>query len=209
MKQSAQGTRWIMTQEYLNVFFVEDNSVLSLWLNTFLKTIESVRIVGSASTGLAAIEQIMALQPDLALVDIGLPDISGIQVTRKIKADLPSLKVIILTVSHDLKDISGALDAGADGYVLKSNGSPQLPQAIKSVRHGSVFLDPAIAQLMLLNNTQHMKRQGSTRNTLTNIEIKKLTAVAASDCQGGMCLVDASFVEKLKRLHSFVHDTDK
>src|SRR5271156_3716247 len=133
----------------LQVFFVEDNELLSFWLTNFLSNVDGIQIVGNASNGAEARERIEAIRPDIALVDIGLPDIDGIQVTRYIKRQLPDLKVIILTASDQEEDIFAALDAGADGYVLKGEESSHLKQAIKSVRAKSVWLDPAIAKLVL------------------------------------------------------------
>jgi DNA-binding NarL/FixJ family response regulator len=195
-----------MTEEHINIYFVEDNAVLSLLLKTHLQSMSCACIVGSATTGRQAIDQIIALQPTLALVDIGLPDISGIQVTREIKEALPALRVIILTASDDEKDIFAALAAGADGYVLKSSGSPQLEAAIKSVRLGSVWLDPAIAEFVLDNNAEQLKQQPARRDTLTKIEIEKLGEVASSNCHDGVCLVEPDFVERLKRLHEVSRD---
>lgn len=195
-----------MTEEHINIYFVEDNPVLSLWLKTYLGTLECAEIVGSATSGRKGVEGIIAAQPHLALVDIGLPDISGIQVTREIKAALPGLRVIILTASDDERDIFGALEAGADGYVLKSDGSPQLEPAIKSVRLGSVWLDPAIAELVLQDNERKLKRPQAGRETLTRIEIVRLEEVAASNCHDGVCLVEPDFVAKLKRLQNVANE---
>ena len=190
MRVPTSRLHGIMAGNQMKIFFVEDNAVLSLWLKTYLSRVDGIEIVGHSAAGGIAIQQITALQPDLALIDIGLPDINGIQVTREIKKALPLLRVIMLTASDDQNDIFDALEAGADGYVLKSDGSPQLEAAIRSVRLGSVWLDPAIAKFVLTNNTQQLKRPQPGRATLTNIEIEKLGQVAASNCQDGVCLVE-------------------
>ncbi|HEY9755754.1 MAG TPA: response regulator transcription factor [Oculatellaceae cyanobacterium] len=186
----------------MNIFFVEDNAVLSRWLQTHLSKTPELNIIGNAAEGRDAVEKILSLKPDIALVDIGLPDISGIQVTREIKQALPSLRVIMLTASDDQDDIFNALEAGADGYVLKAKGAPHLTSAIEDVRTGSVWLDPSIAQFVLVNNNRQLQKPTPGRHTLTNIEIAKLGEVAASNCKDGVCLVDPEFVQKLKRLHS-------
>ena len=196
-----------MAGDTINIYFVEDNAVIGLWLKTYLGAIDSVRILGTSTSGREAVSQIIALKPDLALVDIGLPDITGIQVTREVKKALPLLRVIILTASEDEKDIFAALDAGADGYVLKAKGSVGLQAAIKSVRLGSVWLDPAIAKFVLNNNNQLLKRPNSSRETLTKMEIAKLGEVAASNCHDGVCLVEPDFVQQLKRLHPTKSDS--
>jgi DNA-binding NarL/FixJ family response regulator len=187
---------------FMNIFFVEDNAVLSRWLETHLSKTPGFTITGHAAQGRDAVEQIRGLKPDVALIDIGLPDMSGIQVTREIKQSLPGLKVIMLTASDDQDDIIAALEAGADGYVLKAKGAPHLTSAISEVREGAVWLDPSIAQFVLVNNTRQLQKPSSGRHTLTNIEIAKLGEVAASNCKDGVCLVEPEFVQKLKRLHS-------
>jgi DNA-binding NarL/FixJ family response regulator len=202
MTSSTLRLHGIMTEEHLEIFFVEDNPTLSFWLKKHLEAMQGIKVIGCATSGRTAVREIIQTQPNLALVDIGLPDISGIQVTREIKEALPALRVIILTASEDEKDIFGALDAGADGYVLKSQSSQSLEAAIKSVRLGSVWLDPVIAEFVLANNKQQLKRPQPGRHTLTNIEISRLGEVAASSCHDGVCLVEPDFIRKLKRLQT-------
>jgi DNA-binding NarL/FixJ family response regulator len=202
MASSALRLHGIMTEEHIEIFFVEDNPTLSFWLKTQLETMNGVKVIGSATSGRTAVRDIIQKQPNLALVDIGLPDVSGIQVTKEIKDALPALRVIILTASEDEKDIFAALDAGADGYVIKSQSSRGLQAAIKSVRLGSVWLDPVIAEFVLANNNRQLKRPQAGRHTLTNIEISRLGEVAASNCHDGVCLVEPDFINKLKRLRA-------
>ena len=202
MTSSALRLHGIMTEEHIEIFSVEDNPTLSFWLKTQLETMSGVQVIGTATSGRAAIRDIIQKQPNLALVDIGLPDVSGIQVTREIKEALPALRVIILTASEDEKDIFGALEAGADGYVIKSQSSRGLEAAIRSVRLGSVWLDPVIAEFVLANNNRQLKRPQEGRHTLTNIEISRLGEVAASNCHDGVCLVEPDFVHKLRRLRA-------
>jgi DNA-binding NarL/FixJ family response regulator len=202
MTSSALRLHGIMTEEHIEIFSVEDNPTLSFWLKTQLEAMTGVQVVGTATSGRTAVREIIERQPNVALVDIGLPDVNGIQVTREIKEALPALRVIILTASEDEQDIFAALDAGADGYVIKSQNSRGLEAAIKSVRLGSVWLDPVIAEFVLVNNNQQLKRSQAGRYTLTNIEISRLGEVAASNCHDGVCLVEPDFVHKLKRLRT-------
>jgi DNA-binding NarL/FixJ family response regulator len=202
MNSSALQLNGIMTEEHLQIYFVEDNPTLSFWLKKQLENMSGVETVGSANSGHMAIDEVTKIKPDLALVDIGLPDISGIEVTRALKKALPQLPVIILTASEDEKDIFGALDAGADGYVLKSQSAYGLQAAIKSIRLGSVWLDPVIAEFVLANNDRQLKHSRTGRHTLTNVEISRLGEVAASNCHDGVCLVEPDFISKLKRLQT-------
>jgi DNA-binding NarL/FixJ family response regulator len=188
----------------LQVFFVEDNELLSFWLRNFLSKVDGIQIVGDASSGVEARQGIEATRPDIALVDIGLPDIDGIQVTRHVKGLLPNLKVIILTASDSEDDIFAALEAGADGYVLKGEESTHLEQAIKSVRAKSVWLDPAIAKLVLnsrrFNPRNKLRGEESHGLPLSEAELARLARLASGGCENGVCLVEPEFVARLRQI---------
>ena len=112
-------------------------------------------MIGEASTGLSAVSQLSELDDCVVLVDIGLPDIDGIEVAQRIKANRPSCRILMLTASDDQNDIFDALEAGAEGYILKANGANNLEHAknleaaIRSVRLGAVWLDPRHSQISI------------------------------------------------------------
>jgi DNA-binding NarL/FixJ family response regulator len=141
------------------------------------------------------------LNPAVILVDIGLPDIDGIELTKEIKLFLPDARVLMLTASDDESDIFDALDAGADGYVLKAEFGKNLETAIRSVRLGAVWLDPAIARLVLKATQRPLsKRQQKVEPIALSIEERTVLGhVAQSDCQDGVCLVEPGFLKKLRR----------
>ncbi len=108
-----------------------------------------IRIVGEASDGKHGIDTVLAVKPQVVLMDIGLPNMDGIQATQTIKQLLPQARVIILTSHDNDRDIFAALAAGADGYCLKETPTTQLALAIRTVAEGAAWLDPGIAGRVL------------------------------------------------------------
>ncbi|HEY9732354.1 MAG TPA: response regulator transcription factor [Drouetiella sp.] len=188
----------------IDIFFVEDNEVIRFCLRNFLKKIPDFSLVGEAQDGEAALDAITQANPTVALVDIGLPGLSGIELTKRLKQRVPGLRVLMLTASDNQNDIFDSLDAGADGYVLKGDFSVNLEMAIRSVKVGAVWLDPGIAR-QVLEMTQRKLTPTVERALdpvipqLSKHEEALLNGVAASNCKDGVCLVDPTFLKKLKR----------
>ncbi len=183
------------------IFFVDDDRVVRTCLRHFLKKFDDFELIGEAEDGSAAVDSILDLSPSVALVDIGLPKTNGIEVTRKVKTALPDCKILMLTSSDDARDIFASLDAGADGYVLKGDLAANLEVAIRSVRVGSVWLDPGIARIVLdASNQKQAQGNMSQSGMLSTDEAALLGSIAGSDCLDGVCLVDAAFLRRLKRL---------
>jgi len=183
------------------IFFVEDNDVIRFCLRMFLQKLPDFNLIGEAADGPTGLQKILELNPKVALIDLGLPGLGGIELTKALKSKMPDLKVLILTASESEDDIFGALDAGADGYVLKGDFSNNLEIAIRSVRIGAVWLDPGIArQVLKLTQRRSGVHSGpSAAPQLSAEEHTVLTEVAQSSCSDGVCLVDPHFLHKLKR----------
>jgi DNA-binding NarL/FixJ family response regulator len=133
----------------ITVLVVEDNEITRVGLELTLNQIAGLKVVGSVTDGLAAVEQAKLLNPNIVVMDIGLPEIDGIEATRRIKAERPAMRVVMLS-SHDTDDVLfSALSAGADAYCLKEISSAQLEMALKSVADGAAWLDPAVSSRVL------------------------------------------------------------
>jgi two-component system, NarL family, response regulator LiaR len=131
------------------VLIVEDHALTRTGLRTALDCIASLEVVGEASDGEAGLAEALRLKPDVAVVDIGLPGLDGIELTRRIRRDLPKTKVLILTM-HDMEDeVIGALAAGADAYCLKSADPERIVEAVKTAAAGGAYFDPGIAHVVL------------------------------------------------------------
>jgi DNA-binding NarL/FixJ family response regulator len=132
-----------------SVFLVEDSEFLRSCLEMQVESMPGMDVCGFASDGKQALDAIMALRPDLVLMDIGLPGMDGITVTRAIKEAWPDCRIIMLT-GHDTEDeILGAFDAGADGYFLKTSDYRLMSLAAEAVLGGGTWVDPAVAPTLL------------------------------------------------------------
>lgn len=133
----------------LRILIVEDDPVMRLGLEHFLGTYSQLEVVGQAEDGYSGIEAALLLKPDLAIVDIGLPQLDGIAATQEIKANLPSVRVIMLTSHKSEQEVIAALFSGADGYCIKGVSLEKLVMAIACIQDGTIDLDSQIARYVL------------------------------------------------------------
>ncbi len=132
----------------LRVVLVEDHALIRTGLRTSLRAI-GYDVVGEAADGISALPLVQDLNPDVCVVDLGLPGKDGATLTREIKAlDLPT-RVVVLTMKEDEPAVVAAIQAGAEGYCLKASGLDVILDAIKTVAAGGAFFDPTIAGLVL------------------------------------------------------------
>jgi len=129
----------------IRIFIADDNRLLREGLATMLVEIDDMSVVGMASSGTETLEQIKKLLPDVALVDIGMPDKDGLDVTETLHKDLPTIKVIILGMPDLTDEIMTCIEAGAAGYVLKEASFEYLVESIRSVQRGESFCSPRMA----------------------------------------------------------------
>jgi DNA-binding NarL/FixJ family response regulator len=131
------------------IVLVEDYDLLRDGLRLALERDGQFEIVGEAADGVTALHKIENLKPDVVIMDIGLPQMDGISVTRELKHKYPDIKVIMLTSHDNDREIFGAFAAGAAGYCLKDVAGQKLSLAIRSVARGAVWVDPHIAATVL------------------------------------------------------------
>lgn len=133
----------------LRIMIVDDHAVVRAGIRSLLEKQSDLEVVGEASGGEEAIRKASELRPQLILMDIAMPGMSGIEVTRRIKKDLPNTSILALTMHDDEEFFFPVLRAGASGYVLKEVEPHDLLNAIRMVHHGQVFFSPAVARLLL------------------------------------------------------------
>lgn len=133
----------------LRILIVEDDPVMRLGLEHFLGTYSQLEIVGQAEDGYSGIEAAVQLKPDLAIIDIGLPQLDGIAATQQIKANLPEVRVMMLTSHKSEQEVIAALSSGADGYCIKGVSLEKLVMAIACIQDGTIYLDSQIARCVL------------------------------------------------------------
>jgi DNA-binding NarL/FixJ family response regulator len=137
----------------MRILIVEDDPLMQLGLEQALSDRPGFEVIGQAEDGYSGVQQAIALQPDLIVMDIGLPRLDGITATQQIKEQLPQTHIVMLT-SHILEtEVVAALSSGADAYCVKGASLDRLLAAIQAAMEGATYLDPQIARLVLDNLT--------------------------------------------------------
>ena len=131
------------------ILLADDHEVVRKGLRALLETHAGYEVVGEAVDGREAIEMAARLRPEVAILDVSMPDISGLEATRQIVDENPQVKVLILTIHDSQYMASEALRAGARGYVLKSDAGLDLLQALESLGQNKPFFTPKVAELVL------------------------------------------------------------
>lgn len=147
----------------INVLLVEDHTMTRMGLSLVLQKAEGIELVAEAEDGISGVKAAQEFLPDVILMDIGLPNIDGIEATRRIKESGLDSKVLIFTSRDSEDDVFACFKAGADGYIMKGATPQQTTNAIKAVSEGTAWIDPAIARLVLSNiqkNTETLAPSG-------------------------------------------------
>jgi len=133
-----------MSPERLRLLVVDDHNLFRRGLVSLLADMPEFEIVGQASNGLEAIEQVEQTHPDILLLDVNMPQMDGIRTVQELRARRIPLRILMLTISQTDEDLFGAIKAGADGYLLKNTEPEDLRQALLRVGHGQGVLSPEI-----------------------------------------------------------------
>ena len=131
------------------VILADDHKLFIEGIAGMLSAVEGIEIAGKAHTGKDALQMTLDKKPDLVVLDITMPDMYGIEVTRKIKANLPDVKILILSMHLDLRMIIEVLQAGADAYTLKDSEPSELVTAVKNVLAGKMYLSSKVIKLLV------------------------------------------------------------
>lgn len=162
------------------VFLVDDHPVVRQGCKAILSERNDITVVGEAPTGLEALEQISLLKPTIVIMDLNLPDLSGIEIVRRLKAQPRGLHIVILSVHVDDVYVHRALEAGASAYVVKEGAVQELGDAIDAVTAGHMYLSPVISRTVIRTYLQRPARSPSSESeTLTVREQEVLQLVAA------------------------------
>jgi two-component system NarL family response regulator len=169
--------------EPIRVFIVDDNRLLREGLVSMLAEQEDMTVIGAAANGRKALEQIKDLRPEVALIDIGMPDKDGIEVTQTLRRDVPEVKVIILGMVDLTDEIMACIEAGAAGYVLKEASFDYLVETIRSVHRGESFVSPQMAASLFSRiaelATERLPRIPQSSIKLTGRELEIINLIAA------------------------------
>jgi DNA-binding NarL/FixJ family response regulator len=165
--------------ESIRIVLADDHAVVRKGLREFLEEEGDISVVAEAIDGDQAVALVAEHQPDVAVLDIQMPGTSGIEATRRIKAEHPEVRVLVLTAYDEDPYIFALLQAGASGYILKTADSAEIVQAVRAVYRGESALDPAVTQKVVqqLTTGRPLGTQ-ATVEALTEREIEVLRLVA-------------------------------
>lgn len=164
----------------VRLLLVDDHEVVRSGLRMLLESEQDVLIVGEAGTAEEALRVVQELQPDVILMDIGLPDLSGIEAATRIREIRPQAAVVALTIHEDREYFFRMLDAGASGYVPKRAAPEELLTAIRAAANGEVYLYPSLATLLVKDylGQDPDDREARILNGLTERELEVLGHLA-------------------------------
>jgi two-component system, NarL family, response regulator LiaR len=156
----------------IKVLIVEDHNLTRIGLKAALQTTEQIEIVGEAANAMEGLKLLQMLKPDIATVDIGLPDFDGIELTRRYREmqeqdESYQTKILILTMQNSENAVLAAMGAGADSYCMKDIDSNRLIEAIGETSAGNSWIDPAIADLLLQQIRQEYSQAQGEKNSKT------------------------------------------
>jgi len=170
----------------LRILIADDHALLRRGARGVLNSHHGWKVVGEAATGKEAVEKTKKLKPDVAIVDISMPDLDGVEVTRQIRKEAPSAKVLVLTMHESDQMVQRAFEAGAQGYVLKSGLTECLAKAVQAISEGKRFLTPQVSEIVLdgflktRRQNQGAERKG-VRTTPRELEVIQLLAEGKSN----------------------------
>ncbi len=150
MNNVSQNTTWEeIARRRIRVIFADDHFVVRQGLRVLLQEEPRCEIVGEANTGRELVEKTVALQPDVAIVDLRMPELNGLEATRQIRDRTTGTEVVVLTMHESDELVRDLLRAGAMGYVLKSDTARDLVLAVRSVAEGRPFFTSSVARMVL------------------------------------------------------------
>jgi DNA-binding NarL/FixJ family response regulator len=165
----------------LRILIADDHALVRHGVRVLCRAQRGWRVVGEAANGREAVERANKLKPDLVILDISMPDLDGLQLIRQIRESLPDVKVLILTMHESDQMVRRVLEAGAHGYVLKSDLAACLVKGVKHISDGKRFLTPKVSEIVLESflrtESYHQKtQQPQARPTPREMEIIRLLA---------------------------------
>ncbi|USK79270.1 response regulator transcription factor [Peribacillus frigoritolerans] len=156
----------------IKVLFVDDHEMVRIGVSAYLSAQSDIEVIGEADNGLKAVELAMELRPDIILMDLVMPEMDGIEATKRIIEKWPEAKIIIVTSFLDDEKVYPALEAGATSYMLKTSKASEIARAVRSTFQGQSVLEPEVTGKMM----EKLRRPKITQlhDQLTNREMEIL-----------------------------------
>ena len=193
----------------LRILVVDDHAVVRRGVRSLLESRDGWEVCGEAMTGRDAVEQSRRLRPDVVVMDLSLPELNGLEATRHILKDAPETEVLVLTMHQSEELARDVLQAGARGYVLKSDADENLIAAVESLRQHKPFLTPAVTEFVLDGYIRDGADQDASRRAVTarEREIIQLIAEGKSNKNAASALkisvktIEAHRANIMRKLH--------
>ncbi len=162
----------------VRILLADDHAMLRDGVRMVLESHPGFEVVGTADNGRDAVRLAEELQPDIAVVDVAMPELNGLEATRAIRNTSPETAIVVLSMHEGEEYLREALRAGAAGYVLKRAAAKELVGAINAVRRGDKYLDPALTDTLISDYVRQVERGDDTPDSLTERELEVLKLVA-------------------------------
>lgn len=164
----------------IRILLADDHALIRTGIRNLLEGRKDFAIVGEASDGEEVLRQVIALKPDIVIVDISMPKVSGIDATKHIKERFPDIRVLVLTMHENPEYVYQIFKSGASGYLLKNTGKEELIEAIRAVSQGKKFVSPHVSEIMISEYIRkaNARDEGSEGTQLTKREREILELIA-------------------------------
>ncbi len=159
------------------VLIADDHAIVRTGLRALLQAEPTLHMVGEATGGFEAIEMIADLSPDILVLDLSMPDLDGIAVTKQLKPLYPDLKILILTLHEDEALLRESIKSGASGYILKRAAESELISAIQIVMRGDMYIEPSMLRSFIQEQSQSANLEHESAEPLTPREIDVLKLI--------------------------------
>ncbi len=160
----------------IRVVLADDHAVVRAGIRRFLESAEDIEVVAEAENGREAVEQVEAHRPEVVVLDLQMPEMTGIEVTRWVRTHAPETGVLVLTAYDDDPYVLAVLQAGANGYVLKTADAGDIIRAVRAVHEGQSALDPVIARKVMAHVSGRVAGPPVEQLTTRELEVLRLVA---------------------------------
>ncbi|MDI6853473.1 MAG: response regulator transcription factor [Deltaproteobacteria bacterium] len=163
-----------------NIILAEDHALVRQGIRRILEDDPKLNVVGEAEDGFELLEVVRQKNADMIILDITMPNLSGIEATKRLKANYPDIKILILTMHKGSESLSNAMASGADGYILKENASQDLIRAIRTLQEGGTYISPSLFPYLeeFFIQSHRGSHPFSDNNSLSGREIEIIKLIA-------------------------------
>ena len=183
------------------VLIADDHKILRDGLRTLLDKEPAIEVLGEAADGRSAVQLARELNPDVVIMDIGMPGLNGIDATRQVLADVPGTRVLALSMHSDKRYVTQMLQAGASGYLLKDSAFGELTTAIRTVMSDRVYLSPSLTDLVVRDYVEHMSATDGSEKPLLSPREREVLQLLAEGKSTKLIASDLSISVKTVETH--------